>query len=154
MNRNDERDLVIQALRDRLSRLSEASLRINESLDFDTVLQGVLDSARSLTEARYGAMTLLNDAVELPPDWEPTAKAPGSNAPLVDYFTSGLTEEQVRRMQDMPERILLFDYLRRIPGHCGFPTWPATPCLWAWPSSPPCRWGRSWRRPSCSRETS
>ena len=54
MNRDDERDLVIQALRDRLSRLSEASLRINESLDFDTVLKGVLDSARSLTEARYG----------------------------------------------------------------------------------------------------
>ena len=40
----------------------------------------------------------------------------GSNAPLVDYFTSGLTGEQVRRMQDMPERMLLFDYLRRIPG--------------------------------------
>ena len=115
MNRDDERDLVIQALRDRLSRLSEASLRINESLDFDTVLQGVLDSARSLTGARYGAMTLLNGAVELPPDWTPTAKAPDSNVPLVDYFTSGLTEEQVRRMQDMPERILLFNYLRRIP---------------------------------------
>ena len=115
MNRDDERDLVIQALRDRLSRLSEASLRINESLDFDTVLQGVLDSARSLTGARYGAMTLLNGAVELPPDWEPTANAPDSNVRLVDYFTSGLTEEQVRRMQDMPERILLFNYLRRIP---------------------------------------
>ena len=115
MNRDDERDLVIQALRDRLSRLSEASLRINESLDFDTVLQGVLDSARSLTGARYGAMTLLNGAVELPPDWTPMAKAPDSNVPLVDYFTSGLTEEQVRRMQDMPERILLFNYLSRIP---------------------------------------
>ncbi len=47
---------------DRLSRLSAASLRINESLDFDTVLQGVLDSARSLTAARYGVMTLLDDA--------------------------------------------------------------------------------------------
>ena len=116
MNRDDERDLVIQALRDRLSRLSEASLRINESLDFDTVLQGVLDSARSLTGARYGAMTLLDDAVEIPPDWDPSA-----DAPLVDYFTSGLTEEQFRRMQDMPERVLLFDYLRRIPGTLRIP---------------------------------
>ena len=116
MNRDDARDLEIQALRDRLSRLSEASLRINESLDFDTVLQGVLDSARALTEARYGAMTLLDAAVELPPDWDPLTNALGSNLPLVDYFTSGLTEEQVRRMQDMPERMLLFDYLRRIPG--------------------------------------
>ena len=51
-----------QALRERLSRLSEASLRINESLDFGTVLQGVLDSARSLTGARYGVITLLDDA--------------------------------------------------------------------------------------------
>ena len=50
----------IAALRDRLSRLSEASLRINESLDFDTVLQWVLDSARSLTAARYGVITLLD----------------------------------------------------------------------------------------------
>ena len=49
MNQSDERDREIKALRDRLSRLSEASLRINESLDLDTVLQGVLDSARSLT---------------------------------------------------------------------------------------------------------
>ena len=50
-----------EALRQRLSRLSEASLRINESLDFETVLQGVLDSARSLTGARYGVITLLDD---------------------------------------------------------------------------------------------
>ena len=35
-------------LRMRLSRLSEASIRINESLDFDDVLQGALDSTRSL----------------------------------------------------------------------------------------------------------
>ena len=31
---------AMEALRERLSRLSEASLRINESLDFETVLQG------------------------------------------------------------------------------------------------------------------
>ena len=47
------------ALRERLARLSEASRRINESLDFDTVLQGVLDSACALTGARYGVMTLV-----------------------------------------------------------------------------------------------
>ena len=50
-----------QNLRERLSRLSQASRRINESLDFDQVLQGALDSARSLTSARYGVMTLLDD---------------------------------------------------------------------------------------------
>ena len=41
-----------QALEERLSRLSQASLRINESLDFDQVLQGALDSAL------YGVITL------------------------------------------------------------------------------------------------
>ena len=121
MNRDDERDLVIRALRDRLSRLSEASLRINESLDFDTVLQGVLDSARSLTGARYGAMTLLDDAADLPLDCDPGADAPDGDSPPVDYFTSGLTEEQFRRLHDVPERALLFDYLRRIPGTLRIP---------------------------------
>ena len=42
------------ALRERLSRLSQASLRINESLDLDTVLQDVLESARSLTGPATG----------------------------------------------------------------------------------------------------
>ena len=50
-----------EALRDRLSRLSEASLRINESLDPDTVLQEVMDNARALTGARFGAITTLDD---------------------------------------------------------------------------------------------
>ena len=36
----DPPDLETQALRAGLSRLSEASLRINESLDYPTVLQG------------------------------------------------------------------------------------------------------------------
>ena len=58
MNRPDARDLEIQALRDRLTRMCEACHRINESLDLDTVLQEVLDSARSLTGARYGVMVL------------------------------------------------------------------------------------------------
>ena len=45
-------------LRERLSRLSEASLRINDSLDFDTVLQEVVDSARTLVGSRYGGMAV------------------------------------------------------------------------------------------------
>ena len=51
MAQADDQAREIAELRDRLSRLSQASLRINESLDFDTVLQGVLDSACSLTGA-------------------------------------------------------------------------------------------------------
>ena len=54
MNPGKVRNLEIQALRGRQSRLSEASLRINVSLDFYAILQGVLDSVRSLTGASYG----------------------------------------------------------------------------------------------------
>ena len=61
MDREDDLSRQIEPLRERLSRLSEAGLRINESLDFDTMLQEVLDSARALTQARYGVITLLDE---------------------------------------------------------------------------------------------
>ena len=86
------------ALRDRLLRLSEASLRINESLDFDTVLQGVMDSARSLTGARYGVIILLDD----------------SGTPQ-DFHFSGMSELEAQLFHQLPEGIQLFEYLSRLP---------------------------------------
>ena len=83
-----------EALRERLTRLSQASLRINESLDYPTVLQGVLDSARSLTGARYGVMTFLDD----------------SGSPR-DFLSSGMTAEEDRQLWDQPEGGRLYDYL-------------------------------------------
>ena len=82
---------------DRLSRLSQASLRINESLDFDQVLQGVLDSARSLTSARYGVMTLLDD-----------------EGRVQDFLSSGLTGEEAERLWLTPDRWQLFESLTGI----------------------------------------
>ena len=61
MKDSEDRDRQIPTLRDRLSRLSDASLRVNESLDLEDVLQGVLDSARSLTDARYAVITTLDE---------------------------------------------------------------------------------------------
>ena len=61
MKRSDQLYREIKALQERLSRLSEASQRISENPDFDQVLQVALDSARSLTGARIGVMTLLDD---------------------------------------------------------------------------------------------
>ena len=84
----------IKALRERLSRLSEASLRINESLDFDQVLQGALDSARSLTAARYGVMTLLGDAGQ-----------------VEDFLSSGLTAQESELLWLMPEGLRIFQAL-------------------------------------------
>ena len=86
-----------QALRDRLSRLSQASLRINESLDFETVLQGALDSACSLTGARYGVIALV-----------------GAAGRIEDSVTSGLTPEEHRRFMDFPEGMPFFEYLSGI----------------------------------------
>ncbi len=82
---------------DRLSRLSAASLRINESLDFDTVLQGVLDSARSLTAARYGVMTLLDDA-----------------GGVQDLLSSGMTGQEAEQLWLTPDRWRLFESLTGI----------------------------------------
>ena len=97
MEQADEPQREIAELRDRLSRLSQASLRINESLDFDTVLQGVLDSACSLTGARYGVITLLDDSGR-----------------IEDFVTSGLTPEEHRRFTELPEGMMFFEYLSRI----------------------------------------
>ena len=51
-----------EALQERLSGLSEASLSISRSLDLGNVLQGVIDGARSLTRARYGALVAFDDS--------------------------------------------------------------------------------------------
>ena len=97
MEQADDQAREIAELRDRLSRLSQASLRINESLDFDTVLQGVLDSACSLTGARYGVITLLDESGQ-----------------VQDFVTSGLTAEEHRRFTDLPEGMMFFQYLSNI----------------------------------------
>ena len=97
MEQADDQAREIAELRDRLSRLSQASLRINESLDFDTVLQGVLDSACSLTGARYGVITLLNESGR-----------------IQDFLYSGLTPEESRRFAEFPKGMLFFEYLSSI----------------------------------------
>ncbi len=52
----------IAALEQRLSGLSAAVLRVSASLDLDTVLREVVEGARALTRARYGAITTIDDA--------------------------------------------------------------------------------------------
>ena len=98
MKNTDERDQQIEALRNRLSRLSEASLRINESLDLDTVLQEILDSARSLTDARCGVIVSVDDKGQ-----------------AEDFLASGLTDEETQQLFAMPEGPKTFEYLTTIP---------------------------------------
>ena len=99
LKNDDERDQQTEALRNRLSKLSEASLRINESLDLDTVLQEILDSARSLTDARYGVIVSVDDKGQ-----------------LEDFLASGLTDDETQQLFAMPEGPKIFEYLSNIPG--------------------------------------
>ena len=86
-----------EALHKRLTGLVEASLRISESIDLDTVLQEVLDSARQLTEARYGALAIFNDSGD------------------ADHvIVSGFTEDERCKLWQQPEGPELFRYLNDI----------------------------------------
>ena len=88
-----------EALRDRLSGLSEASLRISRSLDLDSVLQGVIDGACSLTRARYGALVAFDDS-----------------GGIETLITSGITPEERPRFGDLPKGLGLLQYLNEIEG--------------------------------------
>ena len=92
MTQADPRDRQVAILRDRLSRLSKASLRINESLDLDIVLQEVVASARSLTGARYGGIVTLDESGQ-----------------FQDFITSGLTEEERQGLLALPGGQKLFE---------------------------------------------
>ena len=69
-------------------------LRISESLDFDTVLQQVVDSARTLIGARYGVITVLDETGQPP-----------------DFIVSGLTPDQHQGLWDIPQGLGIFNYL-------------------------------------------
>ena len=99
MNTADKRDLEIAALRERLSRLGQASLRITEDLDLDAVLQRVVDGARLLTGASRGGLTVLDDKGQ-----------------LEAFISSGLTEEAHRGFEELPGGLELFAYLSSLPG--------------------------------------
>ena len=97
----DDGDLrrEIEALRERLSRLSEASVRINESLDLESVLQGVLDSARALTGASYALITTLD-----------------ASGQVEEFLVSGLTPDEARLLWELPAGQQFFQYLSSLPG--------------------------------------
>ena len=98
MNPANQRDAEIAALRERLSLLSQASLRITEDLDLEAVLQRVVDGARLLTGARRGGLTVIDGAGQ-----------------FQDFFSSGLTEAAHRGFEELPGGLDLFAYLSNLP---------------------------------------
>ena len=95
----DDNDLLyeIESLRTRLSELSEASRLVSESLDLDVVLQKVIDNARSLTGARYGALL--------------TYEKSGG---IQDFITSGLSPTEIERLDTLPQGLGLLGYMNEI----------------------------------------
>ena len=86
-------------LRTRNAALNAAILRVSASLDLETVLKEVVESARALTGARYGAITTVDEA-GLPRD----------------IVTSGLSKEEHRREVKWPEGPKFLEHLRDLPG--------------------------------------
>ena len=99
MSETDRLRREIAALRERISALCAASLRIGSSLDLDTVLDEIAESARALTGAHFAAIATID----------------GTGKP-VDFVTSGLTEEEHRAMEEWSEGPKLFEHFRDLAG--------------------------------------
>ena len=94
----DELKRENKRLRERLSRLTDATLRINTSLDLNTVLREVVEGARALTGARFGVVATID----------------GHGQPQ-DLLSSGLTPEEHEWMVGWADGPRLFGHLRDLP---------------------------------------
>ena len=103
MKSREELTREIDVLRDRISKLSAASLRISASLEFDTVLSEIVESARTLIGTRYGVIATTGDSGE-----------------VEKVFSSGFTPEEHRQMMEWmmewADGPRLFQHLRDLEG--------------------------------------
>ncbi len=99
MTQSDDVRRENEALRARTATLNAAILRINASLDLDTVLGEVVESARALTGARFGFIAAVDEA----------------GAPH-GFVLSGVTPEEEQELLAWPGSVRLFEHLRGLPG--------------------------------------
>ena len=97
LTRADAADAENRVLRQRLRKLSEASLRISGSLDFDSVLQVVIDGACELTDARFGGITVNGDTGE-----------------LEQFVSSGMTGAEHSRLTEVRDGLTFFGHFGQI----------------------------------------
>ncbi len=90
---------AVEALRDRNAALNEAILRISASLDLETVLEEAVERAGTLTGARYGAIATVDEADD-----------------LQDFVTTGLSDEEHRRLLAWPDGPRCFEHFRDLAG--------------------------------------
>ena len=100
--RMDDTDIMGQdnaALREPISTLNAAILRISDSLDLDTVLRDIVDSARALTGARYGMIATVDQGGH-----------------IEAFIALGLSDDEQRYMAAWPHGPQFFEHLRDLSG--------------------------------------
>ena len=90
----------IEALRERISTLSAAILRISATLDPNTVLTEVVEGARRLTGARYGVIATVDE----------------TGTPTRESVFSGFTPEEAQELAAWPDSGRLYEHIRHLPG--------------------------------------
>ena len=98
MTESDDLRRENRALRERISTLNAAILQINASLDLDTVLGAAVESARSLTGARYGIIATIDE----------------TGAYRSSVF-SGFSAEHRRELMALSGKAHMFEHLRDLP---------------------------------------
>ncbi len=108
MSNPDDREVTEQGHEARHSGLAAAMLRIGASLDLETVLNEVVESARALTGARHSIISTIDE----------------TGAPQ-NFVSSGFTEEEQRNMVEWPDGPKLFAFFRDVPGPLRITDFPA-----------------------------
>jgi len=108
---------AVLATRDRVNALFEAVVAVGTNLDIEVVLRGIVESAVTLVDARYGAMGVI-----------------GEGGRLAEFIPVGVTEEEISRIHHWPEgrgllgalitdpKPLRLADLGSSPGSSGFPS--------------------------------
>ncbi len=85
-------------VRDRYVKLNEISRRVAAGIwDLDTVFQEVVDGARTLANARYGAVGVFDDSGQ-----------------IRQFITSGMTPEERRLLGSLPKGLGILGYLKEV----------------------------------------
>ena len=87
----------VETLRARFTKMSEIGSRITEIWDLDVVLQEIVDGARTLADAKYGAVGVFDNTGR-----------------LRDFITSGVTPEERSLLGDPPQGLGLLGYLNEV----------------------------------------
>lgn len=85
-------------LQSRFSLLSDLNRKISSSLELGTVLQDIVDAACTLTEAKYGAVGVFDEAGK-----------------ITQFITHGLSDEERARIGNLPQGLGVLGWLRDQP---------------------------------------